>query len=461
MHLYDYRLPLATIPSVFLESRAFDLCQSTLSTPEALFNAVQTLLLCLTYHIHTNILATMRSSLATIAMAALIFSASAIPHRGHGKGRNSTQTIGEKGRGAGRDHYLGGDILSGVSDTQGTATPTGHYEFSGKSYADAPNTAPTALPVDGFDPGNMGKFVGISRAKSDDSDSDKSPDSNKSDSKEDSEESGNSSNSSKGGKDKKEGSSDNDDTSDEDKKSSGSEDEKDSSDSEDGKSSSGSDKDKSSSNSGSNSDNKDTSSGSGNGNSSSEGSDSDDKGSSSGKGSNSGGKPSGGSSNSTAPSTPSMGGSAASGTFPTAAGESTLSAPMEVTNFDGGMKKFGRGVTCSSGEGGDSDAVFIVADGGTLSNVIIGADQKEGVHCAGACTIKNVWWEAVCEDALSFKGNGDGTVTGGGAKGAKDKVVQHNGVGTISISGFHVEDFGKLYRSCGNCKTVSIISSIF
>lgn len=126
---------------------------------------------------------------------------------------------------------------------------------------------------------------------------------------------------------------------------------------------------------------------------------------------------------------------------------------MEVTDFDGGMVKFGRGVSCSSGEGGDSDAVFIVADGGSLSNVIIGADQIEGVHCAGACTIENVWWEAVCEDALSFKGDGDGTVTGGGAKGAKDKVVQHNGVGTISISGFTVDDFGKLYRSCGNCKT--------
>ncbi|KAH6644368.1 pectate lyase-domain-containing protein [Boeremia exigua] len=124
-----------------------------------------------------------------------------------------------------------------------------------------------------------------------------------------------------------------------------------------------------------------------------------------------------------------------------------------LTTFDGGMVKFGRGVSCSSGEGGDSDAVFIVADGGSLSNVIIGADQIEGVHCEGACTITNVWWEAVCEDALSFKGNGDGTVSGGGAKGAADKVIQHNGVGTISISDFTVQDFGKLYRSCGNCKT--------
>ncbi|KAF1925793.1 polysaccharide lyase family 3 protein [Didymella exigua CBS 183.55] len=150
---------------------------------------------------------------------------------------------------------------------------------------------------------------------------------------------------------------------------------------------------------------------------------------------------------------PSSVGSNASKSFPAAAGESTLSAPMKVTDFDGGMVRFGRGVSCTPGEGGDRDAVFLVADGGSLSNVIIGADQLEGVHCLGACKISNVWWEAVCEDALTFKGDGDGTVSGGGAKGAKDKVVQHNGMGTISISGFFVEDFGKLYRSCGNCKT--------
>jgi len=34
---------------------------------------------------------------------------------------------------------------------------------------------------------------------------------------------------------------------------------------------------------------------------------------------------------------------------------------------------------------------------------------------------------------------------------AEDKVVQHNGGGTVAIDGFCVEDFGKLYRSCGNC----------
>lgn len=34
------------------------------------------------------------------------------------------------------------------------------------------------------------------------------------------------------------------------------------------------------------------------------------------------------------------------------------------------------------------------------------------------------------------------------------QVIQHNGAGTIAISDFTVEDFGKLYRSCGNCDSM-------
>jgi hypothetical protein len=84
--------------------------------------------------------------------------------------------------------------------------------------------------------------------------------------------------------------------------------------------------------------------------------------------------------------------------IPASKGSETLDAAMEVTDFDGGMKTYGRGVSCTGqAEGGDSDAVFIVKDGGSLSNVIIGEDQIEGVHCEGSCTITNVWWAAVCE----------------------------------------------------------------
>lgn len=65
-----------------------------------------------------------------------------------------------------------------------------------------------------------------------------------------------------------------------------------------------------------------------------------------------------------------------------------------------------------------------------------------------------MWWEDVCEDALTIlQSSGTSTVTGGGARGAEDKVIQHNGGGKLIIKDFFVQDFGKLWRSCGNCKS--------
>ena len=124
--------------------------------------------------------------------------------------------------------------------------------------------------------------------------------------------------------------------------------------------------------------------------------------------------------------------------IPASKGSVTYKAPYVVSGtFDGGMKTYGRGVKCTGqDEGGDSDAVFTVKSGGTLKNAIIGKDQIEGVHCEGPCTIENVWWVDVCEDALSIKGDGNAMVKGGGAQSAADKVVQHNGKGTVTIDGF-------------------------
>lgn len=52
---------------------------------------------------------------------------------------------------------------------------------------------------------------------------------------------------------------------------------------------------------------------------------------------------------------------------------------------------------------GESDTVFVLRAGATLRNVIIGKDQAEGVYClGGGCTIENVWFEDVCEDAISI-----------------------------------------------------------
>ena len=98
---------------------------------------------------------------------------------------------------------------------------------------------------------------------------------------------------------------------------------------------------------------------------------------------------------------------------------------------------------------------------------MIGKNQAEGVHCLGTCNLYNVWFEDVCEDAITIKqSSGQSNIigaracavlqayiltpsVGGGAKNADDKVVQHNGGGTVVIDSFCVQDFGKLYRSCG------------
>ncbi|KAF4452824.1 pectate lyase [Fusarium austroafricanum] len=142
-------------------------------------------------------------------------------------------------------------------------------------------------------------------------------------------------------------------------------------------------------------------------------------------------------------------------------GSSVLNAPKTIAagqTFDGGNAVFDRGVSCTGQkEGGSSDAVFILEKGATLSNVRIGPNQIEGVHCKGGCTLNNVVWDKVCEDAFTIKEQDAGettTINGGGATGAEDKVIQHNGGGTVIIKDFKVSNFGKLYRSCGNCKSM-------
>jgi hypothetical protein len=77
----------------------------------------------------------------------------------------------------------------------------------------------------------------------------------------------------------------------------------------------------------------------------------------------------------------------------------TLSAAMSISGSkDMGNKEYDRGQPCNTdADTGSANAVFILEDGATLSNVIIGANQLEGVHCKAACTLKNVWFRDVCE----------------------------------------------------------------
>ncbi|GIE82373.1 hypothetical protein Aph02nite_83230 [Actinoplanes philippinensis] len=167
---------------------------------------------------------------------------------------------------------------------------------------------------------------------------------------------------------------------------------------------------------------------------------------------------SGGSTPTTGPTSPSPGPTGGTGTptgaWPSSAGNVSISGTVNVSGtFDGGMKTY-----CCIGDGSQSesqDPMFKIANGGTLQNVIIGSPAGDGVHCEGTCTIRNVWWNDIGEDAATFKGTGGGTsyVIGGGAKSGSDKTFQHNGNGTVSISGFYLSGAGKLYRGCGNCTT--------
>jgi hypothetical protein len=140
------------------------------------------------------------------------------------------------------------------------------------------------------------------------------------------------------------------------------------------------------------------------------------------------------------------------GSWPSSAGSVSVSGTISVSGtFDGGMRTY-----CCIGDGSQSesqDPMFEIANGGTLQNVIIGSPAGDGVHCKGTCTIRNVWWNDIGEDAATFLQTNGGTsyVIGGGARSGSDKTFQHNGNGTVNISGFYLSNAGKLYRACGNC----------
>jgi len=139
--------------------------------------------------------------------------------------------------------------------------------------------------------------------------------------------------------------------------------------------------------------------------------------------------------------------------WPSASGQQKVSSTIQVSGtLDGRLVRY---YGISSGDQDESQPpIFQLSDGAVLKNVIIGTGAGDGVHCTGTCTLQNVWWEDVGEDAATLKGSSTSqvmTVDGGGARSASDKVFQHNGPGRFVVKNFQVSDFGKLYRSCGNC----------
>jgi hypothetical protein len=122
--------------------------------------------------------------------------------------------------------------------------------------------------------------------------------------------------------------------------------------------------------------------------------------------------------------------------------------PGEV--FDGGNRRYN---LSGGGQGEGQPAVFDVQEGGSIRNVIIGPLAADGIHCLGNCTLTNVWWEDIGEDAATALGPA-GTVMSihcGAAYNGSDKTFQFNGRGEMRISNFYVGKSGKLVRSCGDC----------
>jgi hypothetical protein len=109
---------------------------------------------------------------------------------------------------------------------------------------------------------------------------------------------------------------------------------------------------------------------------------------------------------------------------------------------------------CDNGE--DQVTVFEVEDGVTVKNLIVagGLHAGNGIVCKGSCTLDHVYWEDVCEDAATNSKDGATmTIDHCIALHASDKVFQHNAKGGSKtvVKNSYVSDFGKLWRSCGDC----------
>ncbi|MET7481790.1 pectate lyase [Streptomyces sp. NPDC005538] len=149
---------------------------------------------------------------------------------------------------------------------------------------------------------------------------------------------------------------------------------------------------------------------------------------------------------------------ASAATWPTASGSQAVTSTISVsgTKDYGMLRLYGSGDLGTGSQDEDQGPILELAPGAVVKNVIIGSPAADGIHCLGSCTLQNVWWEDVGEDAATFLGSSSSnvyTVNGGGAKEASDKVFQFNGAGTLNISNFAAQTFGTFVRSCGNCKT--------
>jgi hypothetical protein len=126
----------------------------------------------------------------------------------------------------------------------------------------------------------------------------------------------------------------------------------------------------------------------------------------------------------------------------------------DVWDFENKKIGVNNSVDCEGSEG--QLTVFEVEDGVTVKNLIIagGRPGGNGIVCKGNCTLDHVYWEDVCEDAATNSKDGATmTLDHVIALHATDKMFQHNAKGGSKtvIRNSYVSDFGKLWRSCGDC----------
>uniref|UniRef100_A0A915DN65 Probable pectate lyase F n=1 Tax=Ditylenchus dipsaci TaxID=166011 RepID=A0A915DN65_9BILA len=83
--------------------------------------------------------------------------------------------------------------------------------------------------------------------------------------------------------------------------------------------------------------------------------------------------------------------------------------------------------------------------------------SADGVHCMGyGCTLDNVWFEDVGEDAITLMVGLFYNINNCGARNAVDKMIQFDGKGTAKITNFYADTFARFARCCGNCATTTI-----
>lgn len=76
----------------------------------------------------------------------------------------------------------------------------------------------------------------------------------------------------------------------------------------------------------------------------------------------------------------------------------SLTSPQRISGSkDFGNQEYDRGLICETDVEVQNSEVFILEDGASISNVIIGTRIKEGIVCRGACTLTNVWFRNACE----------------------------------------------------------------